>query len=174
MNTSEIQELVKIVEESDIDELEVSRWGRKIRITKNRDHFADTPSRQYVTLPAPTTQNAPAAAPVSQEQSQSKSGGQSQSSDDNGSVTSEEDLREHLEEVKSPIVGTFYRASSPDAQPFVEVGDRVEVGETLCVVEAMKIMNEIEAEASGVIREILVENSEPVEYNQTLFLLEAS
>jgi len=173
MKTSEIQELVKIVEESDIDELEVSRWGRKIRITKNKGASANTYPRQYVTLPEAASQKDPAAASVSQEGSQSTSG-QSQGSDENGSVANEEDLMEHLEEIKSPIVGTFYRATSPEAQPFVEVGDRVEIGETLCIVEAMKIMNEIEAESSGVIRDILVENSEPVEYNQTLFLLEAS
>lgn len=74
--------------------------------------------------------------------------------------------------VKAPIVGTFYSASSPDAAPYVKVGDRVEAGQVLCIIEAMKLMNEIEAEQSGVIREILVKNAEPVEYGQTLFMIE--
>ena len=74
--------------------------------------------------------------------------------------------------VKAPIVGTFYAASSPDAAPYVKVGDRVEAGQVLCIIEAMKLMNEIEAEQSGVIREILVKNAEPVEYGQTLFMIE--
>ena len=74
--------------------------------------------------------------------------------------------------VKAPIVGTFYASSSPDAAPYVKVGDRVEAGQVLCIIEAMKLMNEIEAEQSGVIREILVKNAEPVEYGQTLFMIE--
>lgn len=74
--------------------------------------------------------------------------------------------------VKAPIVGTFYSASSPDAAPYVKVGDRVEAGQVLCIIEAMKLMNEIEAEQSGTIREILVKNAEPVEYGQTLFMIE--
>ncbi|MFC6617843.1 acetyl-CoA carboxylase biotin carboxyl carrier protein [Deinococcus radiophilus] len=74
--------------------------------------------------------------------------------------------------VKAPIVGTFYEASSPDAAPYVKVGDRVEEGQVLCIIEAMKLMNEIEAESSGVVREILVKNAEPVEFGQTLFIIE--
>ncbi|GBF05172.1 acetyl-CoA carboxylase, biotin carboxyl carrier protein [Deinococcus aerius] len=74
--------------------------------------------------------------------------------------------------VKAPIVGTFYSASSPDAPPYVKVGDRVEPGQVLCIIEAMKLMNEIEAEVGGTVREILVKNAEPVEYGQTLFIIE--
>ncbi|WP_272976132.1 acetyl-CoA carboxylase biotin carboxyl carrier protein [Deinococcus geothermalis] len=74
--------------------------------------------------------------------------------------------------VKAPIVGTFYAASSPDAPPYVKVGDKVQVGQVLCIIEAMKLMNEIEAEVSGTVREILVKNAEPVEYGQTLFIIE--
>lgn len=74
--------------------------------------------------------------------------------------------------LKAPIVGTFYSASSPDAEPYVKVGDRVEAGQVLCIIEAMKLMNEIEAESAGVVREICVKNAEPVEYGQTLFIIE--
>lgn len=74
--------------------------------------------------------------------------------------------------VKAPIVGTFYAASSPDAPPYVKVGDKVQPGQVLCIIEAMKLMNEIEAEVSGTVREILVKNAEPVEYGQTLFIIE--
>jgi acetyl-CoA carboxylase biotin carboxyl carrier protein len=78
----------------------------------------------------------------------------------------------NLLEIRSPMVGTFYRAPSPEAPPYVEVGSRVSKGQTLCILEAMKLMNELEAEHAGVIREILVENSEPVEYGQPLFRIE--
>ncbi len=76
-------------------------------------------------------------------------------------------------EVISPMVGTFYRAPAPDADPYVDIGDRVKVGQTLCILEAMKLMNELEAEVSGVIKEIVVENAEPVEYGQVLFRIQA-
>ena len=77
----------------------------------------------------------------------------------------------NLVEVKSPMVGTFYRAPAPDAEPFVKEGDKVEVGQTLCIIEAMKLMNEIKAEVSGIVEKILVENAQPVEYGQVLFYI---
>ena len=86
----------------------------------------------------------------------------------------EDAVPDNVVEVHSPMVGTFYRAPSPDADPYVEVGQSVSVGQTLCIVEAMKLMNEIEAEISGKIVKILVENAQPVEYNQPLFLIEKS
>lgn len=76
--------------------------------------------------------------------------------------------------INAPIVGTFYRASSPDADPFVKVGDKVKVGDVLCIIEAMKLMNEIESEVSGTIKEVLIENAEPVEYDQPLFVIDPS
>jgi len=81
---------------------------------------------------------------------------------------------EMLHTITSPLVGTFYRASSPDAPPFVEVGAKVEKGQVLCIIEAMKIMNEIESDVSGVIKKILVENGQPVEYGEPLFLIEVA
>jgi acetyl-CoA carboxylase biotin carboxyl carrier protein len=92
------------------------------------------------------------------------------------STTFDDDLEDESEDaegevVKSPMVGTFYRASSPDAAPFVEVGDTVKVGDTLCIVEAMKLLNEIESEFAGTIKEILVDNGQPVEYGEPLFII---
>ena len=92
------------------------------------------------------------------------------------STTFDDDLEDENEDaegevVKSPMVGTFYRASSPDVAPFVEVGDTVKVGDTLCIVEAMKLLNEIESECAGTIKEILVDNGQPVEYGEPLFII---
>lgn len=166
MKTQEIRELVTIVEQSEIDELEVSRWGHRIRITKNKNHVADTQPQQ-ITLPAQQVAPQPQSAPA--EGTQSKSATTTEESSDDSVEPSQ---NSNLEEVKSPIVGTFYRSPSPESDPFVEIGDTVKPGQTLCIVEAMKIMNEIECELSGVVREILMENAQPVEYNQTLFLIE--
>lgn len=163
MNTSEIQDLVKIVEASDIDEIEISRWGRKIRITKNKNHQVEQSGARQIAVPM---QNTPPPAPAAPESKPPE--------ESNGSVGEEELNSDEMKEVKSPIVGTFYRSSSPESDPFAEVGDKVRAGQTLCIIEAMKIMNEIEAETDGVVREILVRDAEPVEYNQTLFLIEAS
>lgn len=162
MNTSDIQDLVKIVEASDIDELEISRWGRKIRITKNKNHQVENAGAQQIALPVQNTPAAVSAVP------------QTKPAEDNGSVDGEGLKNEAMKEVKSPIVGTFYRSSSPESDPFAQVGDKVKAGQTLCIIEAMKIMNEIESETDGVVREILVQDAEPVEYNQTLFLIEAA
>jgi acetyl-CoA carboxylase biotin carboxyl carrier protein len=93
---------------------------------------------------------------------------------ENGTAETDEDTEAAADEhvVKAPIVGTFYRAPSPDADPFVEVGDSVEEGDVLCIIEAMKLMNEIECETSGTVKEILVEDAEPVEFDQPLFILD--
>ena len=152
IDLSLIKRLIETVESSDIDSLEYSRWGTKIRITKSPlvvlgsnsmgpTQFAAPPPAELA--PSPADAAPPADAPVA---------------DTAG-----------LAEVTSPMVGTFYRAPAPDADPFVEVGDRVRVGQTLCILEAMKLMNELEAEVSGTIKEIAVENAEPVEYGQVLF-----
>ena len=142
MNRRELRELIRLVEESDIDELEIRRWGRTIRIVKNG-----------VTPAAPPATAAPAPAPAPP-------------------VPEAAEPAMHHHPVKSPMVGTFYRAPSPEAPPFVEVGDRVRPGQTLCILEAMKLMNELQAEVAGVVRKVLVDNGAPVEYGQPLFELE--
>ncbi|NOX35979.1 MAG: acetyl-CoA carboxylase biotin carboxyl carrier protein [Calditrichaeota bacterium] len=163
MNIQEIRQLIRIVEKSDIDELEIVEEGRKIRISKNHPatqvvapgngttaaYLAPAPS---ATPPAPAAEPAAPAKEISKEEPATDS--------------------DKYYEVRSPMVGTFYRAPAPDAAPYVEVGDTVSPGQTLCIIEAMKLMNEIQSEVSGKIAKILVENAQPVEYNQLLFLIE--
>jgi len=152
MNEKKIKQLIKIVEESDINELEVSRWGRRVRITKIGVHHNGSADMETIRV-----------------------GEKSDASDVDSNLASDETelLQESGVEIKSPMVGTFYAAPGPDASPYVSVGDKIKVGDVLCIVEAMKLMNEIEAEEAGVISKILVENADPVQYNQPLFLLEA-
>jgi len=167
MDIQEIRRLIKIVEKSDIGEIEIIEEGHKIRITKNA-HSANvvmggangTPAPVYYSPPVnalPPGGATAAAEPVSAEAEEKKE---------------EAFDADKYVEVRSPMVGTFYRAPSPDADPYVEVGDSVRNGQTLCIIEAMKLMNEIQAETGGKISKILVENAQPVEYNQVLFIVE--
>ncbi len=163
MNIQEIRQLIRIVEKSDIDELEIVEEGRKIRISKNQPTPQligpgnGTTGGYYVPSPSASTPAAAAEPAVPTRE-----------------TTSEETATDSDKyyEVRSPMVGTFYRAPAPDAAPYVEVGDTVSPGQTLCIIEAMKLMNEIQAEVGGKIAKILVENAQPVEYNQLLFLIE--
>ena len=147
MDTTFIRQLIRLVEESEIDELEISRWGKKVRIVKRRE-LANGAGPVPFSLPEPV--GSPEALPAS--------------------VPAPS--REVQVAVKAPMVGTFYRAPAPEAPPFVEVGDRVRIGQTLCIIEAMKLMNELECEVNGIVRTILAENGEPVEYGQPLFEIE--
>lgn len=149
MNISFLKKLVEIVESSDIDELEVRRWWTKVRITRRHPSGRSNPVVMVENKRSEaTTQQVETKQPTEVKQVEEK----------------------HLE-IKSPMVGTFYRAPSPGAKPYVEVGDRVEKGQVVCIIEAMKLMNEIQSEVSGRIVKILVENAQPVEYGQTLFLV---
>ena len=160
MRPSKIRMLIKLVEESNIGELEVSSWGRKVSIRKkvgsNNDngnhHAAPAPVNQNVIVPPP------------------------QSRVDRLEIATQEPssgvTKKDLIEIKSPMVGTFYKAPAPDAKPYVEIGQIIRPGQVVCIVEAMKLMNEIEAESTGRIVEVLVENAKPVQYGQPLFLLE--
>jgi acetyl-CoA carboxylase biotin carboxyl carrier protein len=151
-----LKRLIETVESSDIDTLEISRWATKIRISKS-------PS---------VVMGGNAVGPVPMQ----VAGGHNASGSPAPAVSAAEATGPSaappaaaLHEVTSPMVGTFYRAPAPDADPYVEVGDHVKVGQTLCILEAMKLMNELEAEVGGTIVEIAVENAEPVEYSQVLF-----
>lgn len=148
MKKEKLLKLIRLVEESEIDELEIRRWGHAVRIVKN--HRAERGGDVEVH----TGGSAPAPSPSSV------------AGDDSSVGTG------HL--VTSPMVGTFYRSPAPEAPPFVEVGDSVRPGQTLCILEAMKLMNELEAEVGGVIRKILVENGQPVEYGQVLLEIDTA
>jgi acetyl-CoA carboxylase biotin carboxyl carrier protein len=153
MDLRKLKKLIDLVEESGISELELTEGEEKVRISRVLMHSA-APVTHYVSAPAPAP--APALA----------------SSATAAPATSEPvaaEVQGHI--VKSPMVGTFYRSSSPDSKAFFDVGSKVEVGETLCIIEAMKLLNEIESDFAGVIKEILVENGQPVEYGEPLFVI---
>lgn len=157
MDINLIKKLIKIVEQSEVTEFSVQEGDLKVRISKNSHQspqvsFQPSQAFQYSIPSAP-------AQPAAPERAAADSGTSAKS---------------NLHEIKSPIVGTFYRAPAPDADPYVQVGDVVSAGNVLCIVEAMKLMNEIESDMSGKIVKILVENATPVEYNQPLFLIETA
>lgn len=163
MKFQEIKQLIKVVEKSDIGEVVIEEEGLKLRISKNSGHVQVQPAAvQEVAAPQTATQAQPAQAAQSAREEQAAE----------KPATEETKKSENVIEVRSPMVGTFYRAPAPDADPYVEVGDSAKVGQTLCIIEAMKLMNEIQSEASGKIVKILVENAQPVEYDQVLFLIE--
>ena len=151
MDLRKLKKLIDLVEESGITEIEVTEGEEKVRITRTIAaaapvYAAPAPAAAMAAVPAPVaTTPASAAAPAARDLSNAQ---------------------------KSPMVGTFYRAPGPNASAFVEVGQQVKAGDTLCIIEAMKLMNEIEAEKSGTVKEILVENGTPVEYGEPLFIIE--
>ena len=155
-----IKKLLKILETGEINEIEIEEEGTRVRVVKSKPQEA-AQAPQMFTYSAPPMHQAPqAAAPVA-------------------AAPKEEEKKaapaptgKEMIEVRSPIVGTFYTAPSPNADPYVTVGQQVSKGNILCIIEAMKLMNEIECEYEGKISKILVENAQPVEYNQVLFLVE--
>jgi acetyl-CoA carboxylase biotin carboxyl carrier protein len=159
-----IKKLVKIIDSCEITEIEIDEEGTKIRVVKSKPSQNETPQIIQYAPPA-ATQTMPAAA-LPAESSET-------AAPKTVEIAAEKaPAKENLIEVRSPIVGTFYRAPSPNADPYVQVGQSVSTGSVLCIIEAMKLMNEIESEVSGKIAKILVENAQPVEYNQVLFLIE--
>lgn len=155
MDLRKLKKLIDLVEESGIAEIEVTEGEEKVRIT--RATAAPAPvyaAPAHVAAPAPAP--APAAAPAAAA----------------APAPAAPAARDLSNAQKSPMVGTFYRAPGPNAAAFVEVGQQVKAGDTLCIIEAMKLMNEIEAEKSGTVKEILVENGTPVEFGEPLFIIE--
>ena len=153
MDLRKLKKLIDLVQESGIGEIEITEGEEKVRISRQSPGGApvimaapNMPPMPYAATPvAPAAAAAPAAAPAAEPKGH---------------------------QLKSPMVGTFYRAPSPGAPPFVEVGQQVTKGQTLCIIEAMKLLNEIESDASGTVKAILVENGQPVEYGQPLFTIE--
>ena len=155
MDLRKLKKLIDLVEESGIAEIEVTEGEEKVRITRS----VAAPAVQTVYAAAP----APVAAPAAAAQTASAPA---------APAAPAAAPANHANAQKSPMVGTFYRSASPTSDPFVEVGQTVKEGQTLCIIEAMKLMNEIEAEKSGVVKEILVENGQPVEFGEPLFIIE--
>jgi acetyl-CoA carboxylase biotin carboxyl carrier protein len=154
MDLRKLKKLIDLVEESGISELEITEGEEKVKIVKGGVGAPAT--AQVSTAPAVSI---PTDAPATPAAASSAAPAASAEPKQEGHV------------LKSPMVGTFYRSPSPDAKAFVEVGQAVKEGQTICIIEAMKLMNEIEADASGVVKAILVENGQPVEYGQPLFVI---
>ncbi len=154
MEYEELKKLIELIKDSDITELQVEREGTKVRL--KRDKLLSSFDMGALTRQAASAPAISSAQPASSSEA---------------SASADEDTH-RLVTITAPLVGTFYNSSSPDSDPFVEVGDRVKKGQVICIVEAMKLMNEIECEADGQIVKILVENGQPVEYGEPLFLVE--
>lgn len=156
MDLNYLKKLTKILVESGVSEIEIEEEGLKVRIAKHIQNNM-TMQPQIIQTHAPQVQS-----PVSHSAEKTVQ----------APVETKIEEQKKYHEIRSPIVGTFYRAPAPDADPYVEVGKVVNKGDVLCIIEAMKLMNEIESDVSGRIVKILVENAQPVEYNQLLFLIE--
>ncbi|MDQ5888153.1 MAG: hypothetical protein RL210_1583 [Pseudomonadota bacterium] len=156
MDLRKLKKLIEMVEESGIAEIEITEGEEKVRITRANPHpvayAAPQPTQIYMPQAAPMQAAAAPFAPVA-------------------APVAEAAPAIEGETIKSPMVGTFYRSPSPGAKAFVEVGQQVNVGDPLCIIEAMKLLNEIEAERAGTIKAILIENGQPVEYGEPLFII---
>jgi acetyl-CoA carboxylase biotin carboxyl carrier protein len=150
MDLRKLKKLIDLVEESGISELELTEGEEKVRISRALMPGVAPVAHYAVAAPQPSAQASPAAAPIAAAPAEAATEG-------------------HI--VKSPMVGTFYRSPSPDAKAFVDVGSTVAVGDTVCIIEAMKLLNEIECDFAGTIKKILVENGQPVEYGEPLFII---
>jgi acetyl-CoA carboxylase biotin carboxyl carrier protein len=149
MDIRKVKKLIELLEESGVAEIEIKEGEESVRISRTGAHAP------MMMAPAPAAAPAPIAAPAPVVEAAEKPG---------------EEISGHV--VRAPMVGTFYRSPSPGAKSFVEEGQTVKAGDTLCIIEAMKLLNQIEADKAGTIKAVLVENGQPVEYNQPLFVIE--
>src|ERR1700712_2842735 len=163
MDFKQIQELIKLINKSNIGEVTIEEKGFKITVKQKEEHI-----QQVFSSPFQSSQSAPAypSAPVSAPLANS-------ASPSNGKKPAEA-ATDNLITIKSPMIGTFYRSSAPDKPSFVNVGDEIESGKVLCIIEAMKLFNEIESEVKGKIVKVLAEDASPVEFDQPLFLVDPS
>lgn len=179
MDLSQIREILKIVAESGVAEVEIEEDDFKMVVRQNATNVSIQPSMPAFPYPqapyfpppaygAPPVAPAPAPVPVAAPEAPAAAPAPA------APEAPAAPAAPSGQTINAPIVGTFYRASAPDADPFVEVGDTVKVGDVLCIIEAMKLMNEIESEVSGTIKEILLNNADPVEYDQPLFVIDPS
>jgi len=151
MNLKEIKEILALMNENSLNEIEIERDGLKLKLKKSAGGMVVGAPTHYAVESLPAPKAVPSAAPAAA----------------NGA-----EAAKNNKDIKSPMVGTFYRSPSPEAESFVEVGQTVEIGQVVCIVEAMKLMNEIKSEVRGKITEVAVQNAEPVEFGQTLFVVE--
>jgi acetyl-CoA carboxylase biotin carboxyl carrier protein len=160
MDLNYLKKLIKMLDTSDLAEIEIEEEGSKIRLSKPRPKISQN---------IPTVQ-----LPNYFEQNLANSQQSSEAKDEQKKEEKKEDITpsENIMEVRSPMVGTFYRSPSPDADPYVNIGSEIKSGNTICIIEAMKLMNEIESEVSGKVVKILAENGQAVEFDQVLFLIE--
>ncbi|MCG7872954.1 MAG: acetyl-CoA carboxylase biotin carboxyl carrier protein [Candidatus Thiodiazotropha lotti] len=149
MDIRKVKKLIELLEESDVAEIEIHEGEESVRISRNNS----IPAALAAPVAAPAAAPAAAAAAAPAVESEPS-----------------EEIQGHA--VRSPMVGTFYRSPSPGSKPFVEEGQQVSVGDTLCIIEAMKILNQIESDKSGTVRKILVDNGQPVEYNEPLYIID--
>ena len=149
MNQKELREMIKIMNENNLDELEIEKEGLRLKLKKATAQTASSLSPESIVIEQKGPASRPSAPEAPAPEAPSKA-----------------------IEIKAPMVGTFYRAPSPESPPYVEVGQVIEPGQIICIIEAMKLMNEIKAEVKGKLVEVLVENAEPVEFGQPLFLIE--
>ncbi len=156
MDINTIRKLIKLVEDSNITEFSVQEGDLKIKISKNKESNILTQQIPFANYTAPNSSTN--AASINDQQ--------------NLADTNKVNTNEDYHSIKSPIVGSFYRSPSPDKSEFVKVGDRITKGTVLCIIEAMKLMNEIESDVDGTVVKVLIENGSPVEYNQPLFLIQ--
>lgn len=162
MDLKKVEEMIKLMGQYGLQQLEIEDGDTKVKLVQQSHQMTAAPSMQHMMpnmMPQMAAPVAYGAAPVAHDVSAA-----------NAAPAAEKKKTGH--QVKSPFVGTFYRSSSPGADAFVEIGKRVRKGDTLCIIEAMKLMNEIEADTDGVIVDILVDNEEPVEFDQPLFIIE--
>lgn len=175
MDYKELSDLIELIDNSDLSEFKMEDGDFKLRIrtdkyvSKDNSGGGDT---QIVPMPQsmPAPQGQPAPQPQQSPQSQHPKDSQSEDQDDGGAESGADS--DNLLEVKSPIVGTFYRSPSPEKPPYIKVGDQINEGDVVCIVEAMKLFNEIESEVTGKVVKVLVEDAAPVEYDQALFLVD--
>ena len=152
MDIRKVKKLIELLDESGIAEIEITEGEESVRISRHSPYAAPPMQMSMAPPPAYPAPAAPAAAPVAS--------------------AAPKDIEDDGHAVKAPMVGTFYASSSPGSPPFVQVGDRVKEGDTLCIIEAMKMMNQIEADVGGTIKSIRAQNGDPVEYGQTLFVID--